>query len=538
MVSIIKSQFIKYRAKIPQWSAFVIYFAIVLGPGLVLGGAAVRAILNGGDDILPLLIPTARRLNLLVNSLCLAGVVSVACICLGWIGAVILWSWPERKSFPFLWVILPLAALPSHVHALAWLSITSSLSRLLDSGFSGPLQGWTGALWVEIAAFSPLALGFAWLGLRSIDPELIEAARLSRPDFQNLFRIALPLSAPATLTGGGIIFLLSILDFSVPSLFQVNVYALEVFAEYSASNSPEGAFVLSLPLLFIAVGLIVGLLEPLQQLTLRQVNHKSTWPVPLQMPILITTLGWIAGFLLVVQAFSPMAAMILLGGTSNQLIPTIVQAGRETVYSLQVAALAGLVSLPIALGVARILARNSHTRKILWLLVMAPVAIPASLVGVSLIYLFNRVSLAQEVFLSMLPVFASMARFMPLATLVLLAQLRRTDSLLFDAARVFQPSAWRRAFQVSVPLLAPGLLSAAGITFAFSLGELGATLMVIPPGKSTLTMRIYNYLHYGASDAVMGLSALLTFSVILAGAMVAFAVSLWSRFSTTPEVRS
>ncbi len=33
---------------------------------------------------------------------------------------------------------------------------------------------------------------------------------------------------------------------------------------------------------------------------------------------------------------------------------------------------------------------------------------------------------------------------------------------------------------------------------------------MIPPGQSTLTLRLYNYLHYGASEEVAGLSLLLT----------------------------
>jgi iron(III) transport system permease protein len=41
--------------------------------------------------------------------------------------------------------------------------------------------------------------------------------------------------------------------------------------------------------------------------------------------------------------------------------------------------------------------------------------------------------------------------------------------------------------------------------------------MVIPPGRTTLTIRIYNYLHFGASDAVSGLCVLLILLVILFG---------------------
>ena len=128
-----------------------------------------------------------------------------------------------------------------------------------------------------------------------------------------------------------------------------------------------------------------------------------------------------------------------------------------------------------------------------------------------------------------MPVLVNMARFMPLAVLVVLAQLRRTDLLLLDAAQVYQASLWRRRIEVELPIFAPGLIAAAGIVFIFTLGELGATLMVIPPGESTLTIRIYNYLHYGASATVMGLSFVLSLSVFLIGGGIALFASRWSR---------
>ncbi len=305
----------------------------------------------------------------------------------------------------------------------------------------------------------------------------------------------------------------------------------------NVNNSPERAFLLAIPLLLFAVGVIFLLLEPLRKLTSRQVLHSSAWTTPPHWPGWVASLGWVAGFTLVVQALLPLGTLVFLGVASKQGIPNIIQARAETGYSLKLAALASLFSLPIALGVAQTLLRNGRENKILWFLVLIPVAVPASLVGVSMLYLFYQLTFQQEVFLNMLPVLVNMARFMPLAVLILLAQLRRTDSLLFDAAQVFQPSTWRRGLQVGVPLLAPGLLAATGIVFALTLGELGATMMVIPPGKSTLTMRIYNYLHYGASGIVMGMSLILAVSVLLAGGGIAVLASLWSRVFSTPEVR-
>jgi len=128
-----------------------------------------------------------------------------------------------------------------------------------------------------------------------------------------------------------------------------------------------------------------------------------------------------------------------------------------------------------------------------------------------------------------MPVLAALARFAPVAALILLAQLRHTDPLLTDAARVFRRGVVRTWVQVRLPLLAPGLVAAACMAFALSAGELGATLLVIPPGLETVTIRMYNYLHYGSSGAVAGLGLVMTVLMLAAGAVAVAAMRGWSR---------
>ena len=44
------------------------------------------------------------------------------------------------------------------------------------------------------------------------------------------------------------------------------------------------------------------------------------------------------------------------------------------------------------------------------------------------------------------------------------------------------------------------------VVFVFSLGEFGVSLLVVPPGQATLPIRVYNLMHYGATDIVAALS--------------------------------
>jgi iron(III) transport system permease protein len=122
-----------------------------------------------------------------------------------------------------------------------------------------------------------------------------------------------------------------------------------------------------------------------------------------------------------------------------------------------------------------------------------------------------------------MPVLACMARLLPLAVLVLAMRLHRIEPLLEEAARLFQPGVLAGWLRVRLPLVAGGLVAAASLLFAFTLSELGSTLLVAPPGRQTVTLRIYNYLHYGDSQAVTGLCLLTALLAVGAGYLAAAA---------------
>jgi iron(III) transport system permease protein len=117
-------------------------------------------------------------------------------------------------------------------------------------------------------------------------------------------------------------------------------------------------------------------------------------------------------------------------------------------------------------------------------------------------------------------------RTLPLAVFVCVLQLRRADPALYAAARLHDVGWRRRILKVRLPLLAPGLLTAAILVFVLSLGELGASLLVVPAGMATVSLRLYNLLHYGAGEPVAGL-ALLVLLLVAAGGGLALVLARW-----------
>ncbi len=508
-----------------------IFIIVVFGPLLALVLEAAQYSLRGSNDWFELLVPAGRRLTLLIHSLELAAGVALSCMIIGLLAAIALWNWRTGILSYLRWFLLAMTPIPPYIHALAWSSAIATLGSAIEQlGFAGmSLTGWIGAWWVQFLAMLPVAVGFSLLGLESVEMTMIEAARLMRSDMQTLARIVLPLAAPAILAGAGFLFVLSLVDYSVPSLFSVNVYPLEIFAEYSASNQPARALFLAQPILLFAIVVTI-----ISQAGLRNTAQISTWgnrvgSFNIDWPKWFVWAQRVAVTLLVVQIAVIAISLLSAVETWENMVSTVAAASNEIAFTFWIASTASLLCLPIAFVVAEKLLPTDRCGRLWWLLVTAPLAIPAPLIGIGLISIWNHPFWAGLYGSSLMPVLASMARFAPFAALVLLAQLRHVDPLLIDAARVFHTNTLRTWLYVRLPMLAPGVLAASAVVFALTAGELGATLIVAPPGQATLTMRIYNYLHYGASSVVAGLCLMMVVSALVAGGLAIVALFSWSR---------
>ena len=61
----------------------------------------------------------------------------------------------------------------------------------------------------------------------------------------------------------------------------------------------------------------------------------------------------------------------------------------------------------------------------------------------------------------------------------------------------------------------PGIIAGFVIGFVLFIGNLGTSLLVVAPGRATLPITIYNYMHYGAEETVFALSLILILFILL-----------------------
>ncbi|MBN2334166.1 iron ABC transporter permease, partial [Candidatus Bathyarchaeota archaeon] len=479
------------RPYIPQ----IIMFIVLFSPLTYLVVLSARGIVTE-PSLLSLLIPSGRRLGLFMKSLGLSAAVSVAGTALGVLAGSLLWEYGDGPASRLRWWFLALAPVPPYIHALSWMTAASFLSTRL--GVKVLSSGWGMSFWVGLMAYLPYAVGLTLIGLNSVETPAVEAARTVHGDGRVFREVVLPLAAPALASAACLLFVFTVTDYSVPTLFSYNVYALEVFSDFSATNMPARAALLSAPLVAVTLGALM-----LSQRALRntvQSSSVSGRSLRLMHPAWFRVLQHAAFIVLLLQSAVLLWSLLVELTSLSDFMYSVGSAGASITFTVTQSSLTGLLCLPVAYAAAERLRGGEASW---WLLVTSPLAVPASLVGVGLIALHSRVGPLYGTLA--LPVLATLTRFTPLAALVILAQLQKSDPLLLDAARVFQRD-WVQALrEVRLPLQAPGLAAAAALVFAFTMGELGGTLLTLPPGSESVTIRVFNYLHYGGSADVAGL---------------------------------
>ncbi len=198
------------------------------------------------------------------------------------------------------------------------------------------------------------------------------------------------------------------------------------------------------------------------------------------------------------------------------------------------------VSLPLALIVAWLLARFEFPGKFLFDgLVHLPLVLPPVVVGYLLLLLFGRGSSfgawlhdtvgLQFVFSWRGAAVAAGVMSFPLIVRAMRLSLEAVDRRLEAAARTLGAKPWQIFVKVTLPLMAPGILSGAILGFARCIGEFGATITFaanVPGETRTLPLAIYSELQSADGDAAAWRLSL----IAIALALLALGGSeLWAR---------
>lgn len=491
------------------WSAFL---AVSYGPLLgVLMVATDEAGHAGWNPLSP------RRLGLLLKSLMFSAGVALSVMVVGVMAAIWLLRHPALARPGVQWLLLASVAVPPTVQALAWCQLLGELGRRWGLSLIGD---WATAAVAQACSLFPFGTGLAMAALRSCDGRLLDAGRLQAAPLRLIGRLALPLARPLLLCGVVLVYLLSVLDYTLPSIFGVNVYAMEILVGFSANHSVAEALWLCLPVLLLSLALLASLVRLPQRLAQRP---SARFPQDGALP---RSVAWLFGAAVLATLFALGLPLLSLAGAlanPGSLITTAITSTAHVLGTLQVSLVAALLAAVLAILPACVLAGAAAGRTGLWALVLLPYLLPPTLIGIGWLALRTTAAAGSEG--GLLLVSAALAsRLAPLAVLVLAAFLLRLDPALLEAALVSCRSRHQALGRILLPMMLPGVLAAGSLVFILSLGDVGTTLLLLPPGAESLAIKTYNYLHYGGSQAAAGLCLLL---LALAFAVTALPWMLW-----------
>ncbi len=173
--------------------------------------------------------------------------------------------------------------------------------------------------------------------------------------------------------------------------------------------------------------------------------------------------------------------------------------------SLAVAFASSLIAT--VLGTLAGIAIQRYRLKFLNFLVMAPVAMPEVLAGVSLLLFYIQL---MDMDLGMLTVvLAHVAFSVGFVAVVVRVSVASLDRSLFDAARDLGASPLAVFRHVTLPLVMPGIIAGFLMAFTLSIDDFVITFFTVGVGFQTLPLRIYSMIKISVTPEVNAVSTLL-----------------------------
>ena len=165
---------------------------------------------------------------------------------------------------------------------------------------------------------------------------------------------------------------------------------------------------------------------------------------------------------------------------------------------------------------------NSRLQKIHYSLIYAPLVIPDILMGISLLLFFVAINIS----LGLGTIFIAHTTFcVSYVTMIMLAKLQNFDFSLTEAAQDLGANSLTVFRRVTLPLLAPGIIAAALLSFTMSIDDFVITFFVAGEGVTTLPLYIYSMIRNSSTPTVNALSTL----ILIGSCLSVWIVQLFSK---------
>ncbi len=471
------------------------------------------------------------------------------------IGTIVAWL-VERTDMPMrgvvrVLVILPMAT-PPVLMAIGWVMLLSPRTGFFNDLLQGlfglseaPINIFSlpGMIFVEGLALVPSTFLILSPAFRNMDPSLEEAAFTSGAGLLTTIRkVFLPLLWPSIVAAGVFLLIVGFLVFDIPGTIgmPVGIFVLSSQVVYLANDSPTGLpeyGIISAMAIFFLV-LVISLAWAHQRQTRRQTSFVTItgkgWRAR---PLPLGRWRWIAfGFICMYFLLAVVAPVGILiwssltpyqAGVSAEMLGKLTLANHLDFFSNRRAVSASINSLVIALLASTAVALLSFLvswvvvrsklpgRKFIDVLSFLPIAIPGTLIGVGLIYVYltlNFIPIYGSIWIIIVAYTTNYLSFGSRATHGVMLQMH---SDLEEAARTSGAGWFRTTRRIVAPLAFPAIAAVWIWVFAHCMRELTSALLLKGADNTTLPVLLWGYWTGGEPNKAAAVGVWLVLAMLL-----------------------
>ncbi len=425
---------------------------------------------------------------------------------------------------------------PPFIGAYAWISlfgrqgmITKVINQLFHVTSKG-IYGFDGILLVFTIKLIPLVYLYVSGALKNMDASLGEAAEsLGASAYKRIKEVIIPLILPTILASGLLVFMRILADFGTPKLIGEGYRTIPglIYDSFVGDLTPDKRLAATISVIVVIFTTTIFLLQ-------RYISNRKTIEMTSMRPIepkkvsgiknilshaILYTMTFIAVLPTLVvfhNSFRNSKGMIYLPGYSlmnyAKAFTTLGRTIKNTyLFSFYAMILVIFIGIVIAYTSVR---KSSKLTSILDTISMAPYIIPGSILGISLILAFNKKPLLLHG-TALIIIVAYVIRRLPYTIRSTSAILRQIDLNVEEASLSLGANSITTFFRVTLPMMIPGVLSGAIMSWLSIISELSASVMLWVVSTKTLSIEIYFQVMDGNYGVASALSSVLIFTTVV-----------------------
>ena len=429
---------------------------------------------------------------------------------------------------------------PPFIGAYAWIMMLGSngwmRALLTDIGIElPPIYGMFGILLVFSLKFYPFVFLLTASGLGAISPSVEEAAEsLGTGPWRRFFKITLPLVFPAVSSGALLAFVLSIADFGTPSIVggKVRLLATTAFDLFTAEMGGNAGLASATSVVLIAISLTVVVLQrwavrrrDIAGSLIRRPSRQRLGPIASAAAHLvcytIVLAGSLPSIVVIYTSFRKTSGPVFHPGFGLDSYASILgQVPHVITNSFTYATAAVVLIVMLGTLIGYLLARRETLAAgALDSLLLVPYIVPGVVMGLAFVVTFNVPPL-QITGTATIIVLMLFIRRLPYAVRSSAAILKQIKGGIEEAAISLGAPPWRAFLKVTLPLMLPGVIAGALMSFITAINELSSSLILYVGRTMTMPVRIY----LSVLDGQFGTASALATILLAATGLAVFVV--------------